>query len=150
MARGQVCDRLARIQTARRNEVSTADPERRIRVAVMIRLVSDALPPNISVTRGAALANEETTNGAGEEDLNFRRSRRDMKFVLWRSRLSDFVFLNETTGQPLSEAEAIAVQRRLMNNGFTAEPSTNGSIQGVREHLGLGLTIEVTRALRLR
>jgi hypothetical protein len=128
----------------------TADPVRRVRVAVMIRLVSDALPPNIRVTRGAALANEETTNPAGEEDLNFRRSRRDVKFVLWRSRLSDFEFVNETTGEPLSEAQAISVQRRLINNGFTAELRTTGLIQGVSEHFGLGLTIEVTRALRGR
>jgi hypothetical protein len=37
-----------------------------------------------------------------------------------------------------------------MNNGFNAELSTAGTIQGVSEHFGLGLTIEVTRALRLR
>lgn len=128
----------------------SADPERRIRTLVHITLVSDALPPNIEVSSGAIVAQEASTNNAGDQDIGFRRSRRDAKFGIWRDRLGDFSVIDKTTGLNLPEPQALAVLNALLNRGFRAELGMNGRIQGVSQHRGIALLLEVTRALSLR
>lgn len=127
-----------------------ADAERRIRLALTVTLLSDAVPSTVDVSLALAVANEGSTNHGGDFDIVQRRSRRDAKAVIWRDRLGDFFITDKATGQALPEPQAIAVMNTLLDRGFRAEFRLTGILQGVSHHAGIGLRVEVTRASTLR
>lgn len=120
--------------------------ERRLTAVNRLRIISDAIPENITVFTGKVIYETSETNFTHNFSRHKERAMARCKFNMRRNAVDWWWVENLETGERVPDSEALLFWEKLIDNGFDVEVFAWGTTLGVKEYICfIPVTIEVTR-----
>jgi len=111
---------------------------------IVLNIISDVIPSDIWVYATNAVLSVWEKNLEGNYDTDFRRSWKRNWRIMERNNL-DWFYVESKLGDEVSDERKTKIINDLIDNGFSVEINTEGTIQGVSILIFLTCQVEVTR-----